>query len=398
LFVPRPPLEWREPINRTDKGTPSTLTGVAGLLSQLEMTAPPPIPPRMDPASVSTRTRQAKARALASAIEGSKASWDPASDSKATEDAFSTLFVARLAHATTEDGLAKAFGEYGRIVSLRIVVSTALCVCVLPPPVKANPFPPQRDGAGASRGYAFIQYKEEEDVKKAYRRGEGLVLDGHRLVLDVERGRTVRGWVPRRLGGGLGNSRASKMSVKRDKKAGRIYHQVGAFSVIVPASLEATTNQEAVKRRHMQLADMKVREREEAIRAAARGGAPAGAPSAGAAGAYGRGPPPSSDAGHSRGGVGLGYGGRAGGGDRGPPPPSYDRGREGGYDRDGGRGAGGYGDRDRERDRRERSGRREEGRRSRSRERDRRAPDDRDRDRERDRDRPLSRDRDRGRY
>lgn len=279
------------------------------------------------------------------------------------------------------------------------------------PPLLALPTP-QRDAAGASCGYAFIQYKEEEDVKKAYRRGEGLVLDGHRVVLDVERGRTVRGWVPRRLGGGLGNTRARKVSAKRDKKAGRIYHQVGAFAVIVPASLEGVTNQEAVKRRHMQLADMKAREREEAIRAAARGGAPAGAPSAGAAGAYGRGPP-SSDAGYSRGGVGLGYGGRPGGdaryGDRGPPPPSYDRGREGGgYDRDGGRGAGGYGDRDRERDRREGSRpRREEGgrrsrsrdrdRRSRSRERDRHVPDDRDRDRDRERDRDRDR-YDRGRY
>ena len=27
-------------------------------------------------------------------------------------------------------------------------------------------------------------------------------IDGRRVVLDVERGRTVEGWIPRRLGGG----------------------------------------------------------------------------------------------------------------------------------------------------------------------------------------------------
>ena len=38
----------------------------------------------------------------------------------------------------------------------------------------------------------------------AYKESDRLVITGKRVLVDVERGRTVRGWKPRRLGGGLG--------------------------------------------------------------------------------------------------------------------------------------------------------------------------------------------------
>ena len=42
------------------------------------------------------------------------------------------------------------------------------------------------------------------DPLAAYKESDGLVILGKRILVDVERGRTVRGWKPRRLGGGLG--------------------------------------------------------------------------------------------------------------------------------------------------------------------------------------------------
>lgn len=42
----------------------------------------------------------------------------------------------------------------------------------------------------------------------AYKDADGLKLDGRRVLVDVERGRTVKGWKPRRLGGGLGSTRS----------------------------------------------------------------------------------------------------------------------------------------------------------------------------------------------
>jgi U1 small nuclear ribonucleoprotein len=47
-------------------------------------------------------------------------------------------------------------------------------------------------------------------MKDAYKYGDGKKIDDYRVLVDVERGRTVRNWRPRRLGGGLGNSRAAK--------------------------------------------------------------------------------------------------------------------------------------------------------------------------------------------
>jgi U1 small nuclear ribonucleoprotein 70kDa len=44
----------------------------------------------------------------------------------------------------------------------------------------------------------------------AYKEVDRKKIDGRRIVVDVERGRTVRNWRPMRLGGGLGGRKAKK--------------------------------------------------------------------------------------------------------------------------------------------------------------------------------------------
>lgn len=44
----------------------------------------------------------------------------------------------------------------------------------------------------------------DSTLTAAYKDAEGLKLMNKRLLIDVERGRTVKGWKPRRLAGGLG--------------------------------------------------------------------------------------------------------------------------------------------------------------------------------------------------
>ncbi|XP_065427138.1 U1 small nuclear ribonucleoprotein 70 kDa isoform X1 [Chrysemys picta bellii] len=46
-----------------------------------------------------------------------------------------------------------------------------------------------------------------QSVTAAYKHADGKKIDGRRVLVDVERGRTVKGWRPRRLGGGLGGTR-----------------------------------------------------------------------------------------------------------------------------------------------------------------------------------------------
>ena len=44
-------------------------------------------------------------------------------------------------------------------------------------------------------------------LSAAYKQADGRKVDNRRVLVDVERGRTVPNWRPRRLGGGLGNTR-----------------------------------------------------------------------------------------------------------------------------------------------------------------------------------------------
>lgn len=105
-----------------------------------------------------------------------------------TGDPLLTLFVARLNLQTKEEKLREVFSRYGDIRRLRLVKDLV---------------------TGFSKGYAFIEYKEERALLKAYRDADGLVIDQHEIFVDYELERTLKGWIPRRLGGGLGGKKES---------------------------------------------------------------------------------------------------------------------------------------------------------------------------------------------
>lgn len=112
-------------------------------------------------------------------------------------DAYKTLFVARIAYDVTEKKLRREFERFGPIKNITMI----------------------KDEEGNPRGYSFIQYESEKCMRDAYKRGDGTKLNGRRVLVDVERGRTVRGWKPRKLGGGLGDTRGDK--TKRSSTSGR---------------------------------------------------------------------------------------------------------------------------------------------------------------------------------
>ena len=60
---------------------------------------------------------------------------------------------------------------------------------------------------GKSGGYGFVEFENEKDMLAAYKHADGRKVNGRRIVVDVERGRTVKNWKPRRLAGGLGGTR-----------------------------------------------------------------------------------------------------------------------------------------------------------------------------------------------
>ncbi|KAG7400974.1 small nuclear ribonucleoprotein 35kDa (U11 U12) [Phytophthora boehmeriae] len=121
-------------------------------------------------------------------VRAQKARFDPKTDPQIQGDPFATLFVGRLHFDTTEDTLRSFFGAYGPIRRLRLV----------------------RDKATQkSKGYAFVEFADERDFERAYRQTHRRVIDGATILVDFERSRVMKGWKPRRLGGGLGGRKES---------------------------------------------------------------------------------------------------------------------------------------------------------------------------------------------
>lgn len=92
------------------------------------------------------------------------------------------MFVGRLAYVTSEDRLRREFEIFGPIDKVRLVHNLS----------------------GKSKGYAFVTFAREKDADYAISRADGRKIDGRRVIVDRELGRTKRTWLPRRLGGGKG--------------------------------------------------------------------------------------------------------------------------------------------------------------------------------------------------
>jgi len=190
LFQARPPIPYLPPPDLKKRKLPQ-YQGVSACLAEFEdpSETPPPQPPRPDTKETrKKRKREEKDTTNQQRITEQLASWDPHENSEATGDAYKTLFVARVAFDTSERRLKREFEEYGPVKKVTLV----------------------KNKDGKSRGYAFIEFEKEKDMRNAYKLADGKKVEGRRVLVDVERGRTVKGWRPRRFGGGLGSSRAPR--------------------------------------------------------------------------------------------------------------------------------------------------------------------------------------------
>merc|ERR1712223_1374179 len=119
-------------------------------------------------------------------LEQKIALWDPQSNPEGTTDPFRTLSLSRINFYTSESKLKREFETYGPIKQIKMISDQK---------------------TGKPRGYCFIEFEQEKDMHSAYKHADGKKIDGRRVLVDVERARTVKGWLPRRLGGGLGGTR-----------------------------------------------------------------------------------------------------------------------------------------------------------------------------------------------
>ena len=209
LFEPRPALEFKPP---PEKRKCPSYTGMAQFVSNFaEKGDPeyqPPVPKGETPSERRARIHQLRLEEGAKKAAEELEKYDPSNDPNISGDPYKTLFVARLNYETSESKIKREFEAYGPIKRVRLVTDNE---------------------TNKPRGYAFIEYMHTRDMKAGYKQADGKKLDNRRVLVDVERGRTVPNWRPRRLGGGLGTTRVGGEDVNQ-KFSGRELQQSGGPS------------------------------------------------------------------------------------------------------------------------------------------------------------------------
>merc|ERR1712241_1152817 len=190
LFAPRDPIPYLIPPDKLphEKKNVHNYHGVAAFVANnFEDPADTPPPTRVETRDERIeRKRREKEEQVTYKLEQKIALWDPQSNPEGTTDPFRTLFVSRINFYTSESKLKREFETYGPIKNIKMISDQK---------------------TGKPRGYCFIEFEQEKDMHSAYKHADGKKIDGRRVLVDVERARTVKGWLPRRLGGGLGGTR-----------------------------------------------------------------------------------------------------------------------------------------------------------------------------------------------
>lgn len=185
LFTPRAALEFKNSPPRDPRPK------IQGFADFVKCFTPgdelPPIEKVETQKQKKERLKKKKMEEHKLILEEREKNWDPHKNLSATKDAYKTLFVARLSYEVDEEDLREEFKRYGDVREVKLV----------------------RDSrTGKSRGYAFIEFDSSQDLKDAFKYADGKNIKGRRILVDVERGRTVPGWKPRKLGGGMGSTRS----------------------------------------------------------------------------------------------------------------------------------------------------------------------------------------------
>eukprot|EP00878_Enallax_costatus_P001445 GHUV01001596.1.p1 GENE.GHUV01001596.1~~GHUV01001596.1.p1 ORF type:complete len:332 (+),score=85.99 GHUV01001596.1:274-1269(+) len=220
LFAPGPPLRFSKSNCKPKKKPALPIIGIASLVGEFaspgDAEYEPPSAAQTFPDPRETRnkeyvyqvrldeeTKPEKKKRLAEwraeknkrELEEKAALFNPSDDPTIEGDPYKTLFLSRLSYEVTERKLRHEFEEFGPIKRIRLVHDR---------------------NTDKPRGYAFIEYEHKKDMKEAYKQSDGRKVEARRILVDVERGRTVENWRPMRLGGGLGgDSRAPKEPRKK---------------------------------------------------------------------------------------------------------------------------------------------------------------------------------------
>lgn len=182
LFRARPKPRYIAPEPPT---VPKKINGVTSIMSAIQQVkfeeTDDQVPLPINEARI--RRRQQKIEANNLRLKVLRENYKPNENPAATENAYNTLFIGRLSDKVTEKEIRYEMGVFGKIKSVKFVFDI---------------------NTHKRRPYCFVEYEKPESLRNAMAQGSKLYLYNKKVIIDVERARTVKGWYPRRLGGGEG--------------------------------------------------------------------------------------------------------------------------------------------------------------------------------------------------
>ena len=101
----------------------------------------------------------------------------------ATSDPNKTMFICNVPQDVTEDQIKYELKAFGPVECVKFPVDII---------------------TGKRKNYCFAEYVHEKSFRNAMLQGTKLYFNNQKMIVDRERGRTEPGWLPRRLGGGIG--------------------------------------------------------------------------------------------------------------------------------------------------------------------------------------------------
>ncbi|KAH0787814.1 U1 small nuclear ribonucleoprotein 70 kDa [Histomonas meleagridis] len=213
LFKARPKLRVIKP---EPKPAPRNFTGFSAYLEAIKnVELPPPSEPILSINESRIQRRMQRQQANEEKLAIQRANYHPKDNPDATSNPYNTLFLGGIQSNLTEKSVRYELGVFGPIKTVKFVYDK---------------------NTGKRRPYCFVEYEKESSFKNAMAQGSKIYFkdengENRKVIIDCERGRTVTGWLPRRLGGGIGglSRRFTKKTivieknVKRPKRSGYKY-------------------------------------------------------------------------------------------------------------------------------------------------------------------------------
>jgi U1 small nuclear ribonucleoprotein len=183
LFRPREPLPYIPPPKRK-KLRP--LTGVAPFLDEIQHYKTQVLAHQSEknestfetPAMRRERKRRERRSKCLQWKQQLVEQYSAPTEPNATSDPHKTLFIARLKPETTKLKLQAEVEQFGKVKDIKLPISKK---------------------TGLPKGYAFVEFQKERDMREALVGMEGKRIDGARIVVDVEKARTLKNWLPKKL-------------------------------------------------------------------------------------------------------------------------------------------------------------------------------------------------------